>query len=145
MRISDWSSDVCSSDLAIWPQADPAHQERAEKAWSDRGKSSGIAQRAWMAAEVVKIAWRAANPYIEQLWHDLETAAVAAVNEPGTVHRAGRDISFRKVGSFLWCRLQSGRLLCYPYAERQSVVSVKTFSGRVALGGRLNISNKKIS
>src|SRR3546814_1439202 len=47
---------------AIWPQADPAHQERAEKAWSDRGKSSGIAQRAWMAAEVVKIAWRAANP-----------------------------------------------------------------------------------
>src|SRR3546814_10198357 len=102
---------------AIWPQADPANQERAEKAWSDRGKSSGIAQRAWMAAEVVKIAWRAANPYIEQLWHDLETASVAAVNEPGTVHRAGRYIRFRKVGSFLWCRLPSGRVLCYPYAE----------------------------
>lgn len=108
---------------AIWPQAAPEHQERAEKAWADRGKSSGIAQRAWMAAEVVKIAWRAANPYIEQLWHDLEAAAVAAVNEPGTVHRAGRYIAFRKVGSFLWCQLPSGRVLCYPYAE---VIEKKT-------------------
>src|SRR3546814_17183272 len=29
MRISDWSSDVCSSDLATWDQKLEAHQKRS--------------------------------------------------------------------------------------------------------------------
>jgi DNA polymerase len=65
-------------------------------------------------ADKCKTAWRAAHPRIKQFWYDLEDAAIAATVDKGEVKRVGR-IMFKKAGSFLWCRLPSGRSLCYPY------------------------------
>lgn len=67
-------------------------------------------------ADKIKVAWREANKHITNYWAALETAAMDAV-EFGGVHTAGakgRKISFKKSGSYLFAKLPSGRMLCYP-------------------------------
>lgn len=70
--------------------------------------------------DAIKNGWRDGNPRIKQYWRDLQSAAIQAVLNPGEIVRAGaagRQVMFRKRGSFLWARLPSGRTLCYPYPE----------------------------
>ena len=56
--------------------------------------------------------WRQANPKIVKLWRKCEQAARTAIEEKRTV-RATESISFKAAGGHLFCRLPSGRSLCY--------------------------------
>lgn len=97
------------------------HIDAAMKAFDVRGHMGGPEIReAWIASEIVKLGWREQHPMICKYWQDLQDAAINAVRNPGKVFKAGaasRQIQYRLVGWCLWCRLPSGRLLCYPYPE----------------------------
>jgi len=64
--------------------------------------------------EDIKKSWRAANEKIVLFWDKMLKHSLAAVRNPGKVFKY-RGIAFVKRGSFLWCRLPSGRTLKYPY------------------------------
>jgi len=56
--------------------------------------------------------YREQNASVPELWENYEIAAIAAIEEPGSVFRTGRCKFFVK-DQFLWVELPSGRRLAY--------------------------------
>jgi len=110
--------DMADVYPSIWEIASESARESAMDAWEQRGKASGSDERAWVASELVKIAWRAANPATVAMWKECEVAAMNAVADPGSVHDAGR-LRYRVAGSWLFCRLPSGRTIAYAYPKTE--------------------------
>lgn len=88
-----------------------------------------MTHQVFIASDLTKRLWRAANPIICEYWYNLEGAAMAATRDPKTHYTVKipgnyphRQISFIKSGSFLWCKLPSGRRLCYPYPKISEII-----------------------
>lgn len=101
--------------------------ENAELAYASyKGRvSQPLGREAGFAADIIKQRWRKKNSEIVRYWNDLEDAAIHAVNASGRVRRGtgpeGRDVWYKAAGSFLWCKLPSGRVLCYPYPKVEEI------------------------
>jgi DNA polymerase len=99
----------------VWESAPEMNRELAADAWDQRGKATGMSRRRWIAAELIKLAWRQAHPNVVQLWRDCGEAAIRAIDSPGTVAAAGAHLKYLRSGSWLFCRLPSGRAIAYAY------------------------------
>ena len=73
-------------------------------------------------AEEIKIKWREAHPKIVRFWYELERIAIQATRDAGRVYFSG-PIKYRVSGSFLFCKLPSGRVITYPYPEIKEVTT----------------------
>lgn len=119
----------------VWAAADQERKDRAvkryENALARKEPVTGLLNRKeFLAAEIVKLGWRATHPAIAACWPALEDAARQAVEAPGSIVRCLK-IEYLVARGFLWCKLPSGRCLAYgsPRIKEQVWVKVKQDDG----------------
>lgn len=84
-------------------------------AWTKKKRRStfGLSDKAWLACESLKTAWRLAHPNIVKYWADTEETIRRAILNPNVTYDCGR-LKIRRQKAWLYIRLPSGRCLCYP-------------------------------
>lgn len=103
----------------VWGAADEERRAKAVKrheSVSKRGKEGAdvLSREAWIACEIIKVGWRAANPAIAAAWHALEDAAREAIRNPGTkVSAMNGRATYLVARGFLWLMLPSTGCLAY--------------------------------
>jgi DNA polymerase len=60
---------------------------------------------------------------VKELWLGCENAAIAAISNPNTAHRAGNKIILKCAKNALWMRLPSGRLICWQRPKLELLVT----------------------
>lgn len=108
---------------ALSELADSDTFRRAEDMFvQNKHRFDEISREEYIASELTKTFWRRSNPQIVQFWADLQNAAIMAVKNPMAEIRVGSGkVVYKTNGSFLWCRLPSGGVICYPYPEVEMV------------------------
>lgn len=124
-------------------------KQQAEAAWSwaeKEDRTYSLAKDTWIACDAIKRAWRGAHGSVVEFWKDLQTAFLAAIEEPGSYHQAGLLVAVTRTGPWTRIVLPSGRSLCYPAATvKDGVISymgvnqftrkwdrIQTYSGKLA-------------
>ena len=100
----------------VMPTATPEQLAKADQAWGRaflKGEDFELERNVYMACDVLKQAFRTANPAINQMRYDLNTAILEAVaDKNGTVYHVARCAIWCNA-SFLVIELPSGRRLLY--------------------------------
>ncbi len=117
--MADHVKASCPAD--VWAAASEA---------SGRAELGDLSVHAWTACEAVKVLWRRAHPAIVRFWASVADAACAVLRGVAPNIPAGR-VRFSKVGTYLVCRLPSGRPLCYPAARVTSGRNCFEYYGQI--------------
>ena len=75
-------------------------------------ESTLIGKKLWVQLECAKVMWRKTSTKTVQLWRNLNNAAIAAIENPGTKYRTAKCI-FMMSNTSLAIRLPSGRCILY--------------------------------
>jgi DNA polymerase len=82
--------------------------------------------------------YRSSYEKVKNLWAQCETAAIQAVDNPGTPFAAGNKIRMKSDGKTLWMCLPSGRLICW---QRPQLELLTTPWGSEKLGITVHSQN----
>lgn len=110
----------------VLPTATPEQLEKADRMWRRAfltGEDFDLERNVYMACDVLKQAFRTANPAINRMRYDLNTAILSAVEDKnGTVYNVARCQVWCNA-SFLVIQLPSGRRLLYasPQLKQEEV------------------------
>lgn len=108
----------------LWSAVDDETHIFADGRFSERvskhdPNTAALGREGWIAAELIKVGWRAKHPKIVAFWKTLEEAAIAATNSPGQKFEVSHGsantpaCTFLVAHGFLWNLLPSGRCLAY--------------------------------
>jgi DNA polymerase len=103
----------------VWAAATEENREYAVKRHEQVSRSrqrqhtDTLTHEAWIACALIVRGWRQTNSKIKESWTVLETAARNAVRSPGQIVTTLRGVQYRVANGALWCRLPSGRCICY--------------------------------
>jgi DNA polymerase len=112
--------------FVVLPSATPEQLEKADRAWQRAfltGEDFELSREVYMACDIMKQSFRTANPAINQMRYDLNTAILEAVaDKNGTVYNVARCQVWCNA-SFLVIQLPSGRRLLYasPILKQEEV------------------------
>lgn len=104
---------------SVWESADGDRREAAEKRLEECTEKGDpavkrLGREGWLAAELIKVGWRAKHLSTGEAWKELNEAGIAAVSNPGTIVAALRGrVRYIVRHGFLWCMLPSGGCLAY--------------------------------
>lgn len=96
--------------------------QKAKDNWKLNGSRYEIPYEEFIASDLTKIFWRENNQQIVRYWYEVEQCAISAVLNPMKAYPVSQgNVTFKKAGSFLWCQLPGGGVICYPYPEIKQV------------------------
>ena len=97
-----------AADTGLWAETE------TKFSWAQKhGFDYGLPLHQWAACEYLKQQWRNAHPNIAQLWKDCELAFRMAYMTPDVWFTAGKHLAYKRKGTWIFCRLPSGRVLSY--------------------------------
>ena len=125
-----YNIDLDTLPALILPSADTESLKLAEKAWRRaflRAEDFGLEAPVYIACDILKQKYRAANENINQMRHDIGKAVSGAIKEPGKGYDVARCAIWVH-GGFLIIKLPSGRRLLYasPKIEFEQDIDVET-------------------
>src|SRR3546814_18814110 len=142
MRISDWSSDVCSSDLTLDLYAAKARAAFVKAAGLELGEAEDVLKHD-LGRVLLKLEECQEAEIAAALAPEDRAAMSAAERAEAMALLTAPDLMDRILADFALCgvvgeavNIQTG------YLDRKSVVSGKSESVRVDLGGGRNIKKK---
>lgn len=115
--VENFHIDVEEMVAAIRKAVDPSLwiQNQGKLDWAiKKGLVEDMTPETWVAFSSVADAWRRANSRITALWEALGNACQEAIGTPNHIFNAGKKLSVKRQGAYLYVRLPSGRKLVYP-------------------------------